>query len=391
MNILILYTKNKEEVFNRKSAIGSYVHCLANLLSNDNSIYLNGELFEKNKSSIKEVNLKSRNKVGSKLTKIIPNYFKRYLSEKKHLKSLIKFKEELIESNVKFDKIIEFYNIGSNVGYELSVFSNIPLFIIYDGPIIEEYTFFNNRKPLNYNLIVKRQYESLKHAKKIIAYSNPMKEYLEEIIGESNDVVIHQNVDFSRFDIMIKDKEMESSGTLNICFIGSFLKWHQVDYLINSFKTVIEKGIDAHLYLVGDGMERVNIQNSVNALKKEIKSKIIFTGFLDGEELCKLKERMHIGVMPGSNWYGAPNKIFEYGGMKLAVLAPDTPTILDLFNMEELSFFKWENNNDLTQKLINLLTDKNKINELSSQLHNKIIAKYNSKNTQSFYQELLTD
>jgi len=206
--------------------------------------------------------------------------------------------------------------------------------------------------------------------------------------SNNNSIFIHQNVDFTRFDIFTKHKSFYTEE-INLCFIGSFLKWHQVDLLVNAFQVLIQNNIKAKLFLVGDGIERKAIENMISQLDEKVKSKIIFTGFLDGDELFELKKRMHIGVMPGSNWYGAPNKIFEYGAMRMAVLAPSTPTIDDLFTEDEVCFFEWKNQDSLNTNLLNFCKNKELLKNYSDVLHNKIVSKYSEKNTAIFYQNLI--
>jgi len=388
LKLLILYTKDTQEIFNRKSAIGSYINCLGGLLNSSNvEVYLNGLT----NSEMNRVESSNRIVKQSKLSfvkKLIPKVVKRFVMDKKHVKLVEDFKNKLMASPQKYDAILEFYNLGSNVGMEMSKKLDIPLYITYDGPIVEEYEFFNGGKPFGLKEILRKEKESLIQASKIVVYSNPMKSFVKNITGIHSNIFIHQNVDFTRFDVFNDNKDVESSG-LNICFIGSFLKWHNVEMLVDAFESVIKKGLNANLFLIGDGVERVKIQSHVKKLPIDLQSKIKFTGFLDGDKLFEVKKKMHIGVMPGSNWYGAPNKIFEYGAMNMAVLAPNTPTILDLFTDDEVLFFKWKNQPDLNNSLFKIIEDKLFRNGLAKSLNNLVSIKYTESNTKEFYSNLL--
>ncbi len=391
MNVLILYTKDRYELFNRKSAIGSYIHCLASILNESEvNVFLNGEDFNQVNHNTKSHGDFQQSKIKQLISRLIPGFIKRLIRDFKHISSLKNFSEELLVSNNSYDAILEFYNFGSNVGYLVSKHFNIPLYITYDGPILEEYVFFNGAKPIFSNVILKREKKSLQAAKKIVVYSNPMIDFIKTKIGENDKLSIHQNVDFSRFDIMKNDKDY-SSQSINICFVGSFLKWHQIDFLIDAFSECLKEGLDCKLFLIGDGMERLRMETYVDSLTDNVKHNIKFTGFLDGSDLFELKEKMHIGIMPGSNWYGAPNKIFEYGAMKMSVIAPNTPTITDLFNEEEVMFFKWKDKQSLTEKLIDMVSNTSKIKSFASNLNTYILNKYSSENTSSFYTKLLND
>jgi glycosyltransferase involved in cell wall biosynthesis len=133
-----------------------------------------------------------------------------------------------------------------------------------------------------------------------------------------------------------------------------------------------------------------------NAIKKqadgcEFAGDIYMPGFVDGQALLKFKQKINIGVMPGSNWYGAPNKIFEYGAAKIAVVAPDTPTIKDLFeNNEELLLFKQDDEDSLYAQLSRYFTEEGLRHETAEALQNKIRNNYSENITFTFYNQLLS-
>lgn len=388
MNLLILYTKDQNEIFNRKSAIGSYIFCLGEILSKSNvNVFLNGKHIDL-VGGVSCENEKVSNRIKSKLKAIIPQFIKRWLRDKGHLNQLNEFKNRLLKDGNSYDAVLEFYNLGSDIGLSVSEGRDIPLYITYDGPIAEEYQFFNNgASPVFYKKIKKREMTSLVAAKKIVVYSEPMRSFIKGITNRTDNVFIHQNVDFTRFDVLSDPKDFIAT-TVNICFIGSFLKWHQVELFVESIKQCLEEGYDLKAYLIGDGMERGAIEKIVEGLEDRIRSRIVFTGFLDGKELFELKKKMQIGVMPGSNWYGAPNKIFEYGAMKMAVIAPRTPTIIDLFNEDEVVFFDWKNQESLfksLQKILDSVDDRKLYSEI---LNQKVLKKYRPAETAKFYKAL---
>jgi glycosyltransferase involved in cell wall biosynthesis len=122
----------------------------------------------------------------------------------------------------------------------------------------------------------------------------------------------------------------------------------------------------------------------------QYKEDIVMPGFSDGEALFRFKEQIHIGVMPGSNWYGAPNKIFEYGAARMAVVAPGTPTIQDLFaDGKELLLFKQNDVNELYNQLKKYIEDRALMQAHSDALQHKIKNNYSKENTFTFYDGLL--
>jgi glycosyltransferase involved in cell wall biosynthesis len=384
--LLILYTKNPDEVFNRKSAIGSYVHCLAGLLSQEFEVTLNyhdGDFVQKTNHSETSVPVHS----AGLIKKLIPKKLKSFLRDKKHFTSLADLKQKIKSLDIRFDVILEFYNFGSDVGLQLSEYYKCPLNIIYDGPIFEEYEFFNGHKTWFEKKCREYERKTFEKAANIVVYSQPMIEFcVEHIHARKEKYKIHQNIDFSRFHFFEGEKDF--SGPLNLCFIGSFLKWHRVDLLLKAISQIPSRlpNLKITLFLIGEGQEFSKMKKLALDLNLQ---NIEFTGFLDSEALTNLIKKMHVGIMSGSNWYGAPNKLFEYGAMKLACLAPETRTIKYLFHSNEICFFENNNFESLQTSLFNLLKSSEMMSNYSRNAHKKITQKYSPEITKQFYINLM--
>ncbi len=383
--LTIIYAKSTAEVFNRQSALGSYIHCLATILVkngyavsiNEISFYVGLEL--------KSSTAANRTSSFSFLKNLIPRCIKETVKDLQLFKSLdvLYFN---IDKGKEIDCILEFYTYGSNIGYNLSKKYNKPLFLIHDNPVLEEHAFFHGKQLFFKNKVKKREKDSILSASVIIAYSNAVKDYLNKKYSKQLPVFIHQNVDYTRFDF-IHEKPVEE--IVNIGFIGSFLKWHRVDLLINAFVRLKKEGKNCKLYLIGNGLEYETIKNQVDSCAYS--SDIYMPGFMDGELLLSYKQKITIGVMPGSNWYGAPNKIFEYGAAKIAVVAPDTPTIIDLFeNNEEVLLFKQDDENSLFEKLSIYADNADLRHRHAIALQNKIRNNYSENITFTFYNNLIS-
>ncbi len=383
-HILIIYTKSTSEIFNRQSALGSYIFCLAGILyDNGYDITINDLPFDK---QLKQENkaLATSKTSGSFLKKLIPYFIKEAIRDLQLFNWMDLFFKK-VDRGREFDKVLEFYTYGSDVGYRLSRKHNKPLVLIYDNPVLEEHAFFHQGQLFFRSKVEKRERSSILHSESLVIYSNPVKDYLETKYHTKLNAFIHQNVDFTRFDF-ISEKTYED--TINIGFLGSFLKWHRVDILLHVFVRLKKEGHSIRLFLIGNGMEYESILHIVETLN--LHEDIVMPGFTDGIELLKYKQNLHIGVMPGSNWYGAPNKIFEYGAAHLAVIAPDTPTISDLFkDNEELLLFKQDNEEDMYLKLKNYLINRDLLSSCAIKLQNKIRANYSENATFAFYKNLL--
>ncbi len=385
-NTLVIFSKNINEVYNRKSALGSYIYSLTKLLNEFGSytFNINGTDFTKINQTYSNIKLEQDNKPSAFFKKMFPSFIKSILKDILLFNSQKKIERKLLKLK-SIDIVLEFYSYGSLVGYNIARTRNIPLILIYDAPILDEYLFFNNSKPFFYKIIQKREKQTLLGTTSIVVYSNPVKNYIHKITGKTLNIGVHQNVDFSRFEFI---NERIYGDKINIGFLGSFLKWHRVDLLVDAFIKLKKNGKNVSLFLLGDGEEFSNIKFKIN--NSEFRNDIILPGFVDNEVLFDFKKRIDIGVMPSSNWYGAPNKIFEYGAAKIAVVAPSTPTIVDLFeNYKDLLLFENGSFDSLYNALLKLVEDKELLKSLAENLHGKIKKKYSKENTFNFYDNLL--
>lgn len=318
--ILFLYAKNPAEVYNRKSAIGSYFKELSHSLEADFDISINGD-FEK------KIGHEEPSKKSFFVRDLLRNFFD-YL----RLKEIVQFNNQVrkhnrlfqhLENN-QYDLIFEIYTVYSDVGARLAEKHKIPLVVLFDGPAIEEHEFFNGNLIFTKNIAEKAEASTLSTSQSIVVYSDAVKQHIcSKHQLEDNKFRFHQNVDFSRFE---KLPVSEIKTEINFLFLGSFLKWHKAENAILAFKQLeIPSGIEClNLYMVGDGQERERIEKEYGSQNGS--RNVVFTGFLDGDELLRIKKTAHIGLMPSTNWYCAPNKLFEYGAAGLKVIGPSTPT-----------------------------------------------------------------
>lgn len=382
--ILVVYAKSTQELMNRQSALGSYIFCLCEILQKNRMVVaVNGIRFEELAQQVFSPSRTHQASVGN-LKTYFPTVVKEFLKDVFVFKKM-KHLYQQIESSGAYDIVLEFYTYASDIGYNISSRQGIPLVLVYDSPVLEEFIFFNGNKLFFKGEILKRELKTLLRAKSVVVYSNAVKDYLNKLSSKTLNIFIHQNVDYTRFDFF--EKQL-AAHPIKIGFIGSFLKWHRIDLLLEAFCKLRKENYNIELFLVGFGMEYDRIKAKVD--KSICREYITMTGFMDGSQLVEIKKMLHVGVMPGSNWYGAPNKIFEYGAAQMAVVAPDTPTISDLFEGgKELLLFKQDDVDELYDKLKLLCDDPVLIKELGAGLQQKIKNAYSENITFEFYNALL--
>lgn len=109
-------------------------------------------------------------------------------------------------------------------------------------------------------------------------------------------------------------------GATVIGFAGSFAKWHGVDLLVRSVAELAPEFPTLRLLMVGDGPRRPEAE----ALARElgIGDRLVWTGKVPHAAIPEHVAAMDIGVMPASNLFGSPMKVFEYMAMGVPAVAP---------------------------------------------------------------------
>jgi glycosyltransferase involved in cell wall biosynthesis len=109
-------------------------------------------------------------------------------------------------------------------------------------------------------------------------------------------------------------------GKVVVGFAGSFTKWHGVEFLLEACAPLI-KGFPAlRVLMVGDGVRRQAAEEAARALG--IADRVTFTGKIPHSEMPAHLAAMDIGVMPASNTFGSPVKVFEYMAMGRPAVGP---------------------------------------------------------------------
>lgn len=384
-SLQLIYAPDTYELLNRRSALGSYMATLAGLFHQAGyEVRINELPYD---TLFGAETFAPAVGTGGRLAPL-----KRLLSL--GLKQLVKDRRALrladervaeIAAMPPTDVILEFYRFGSAIGAELAQRWQRPLYIVYDGPVQEEYAFFHGIDPPLARQASARERDSLHAAAGIVVYSRPMRDWVQQTfdLPEADRFHLHQNVDFSRFEF---DTHKPALPPVNIGFIGSFLRWHRVDLLLRAFERLRAEGHAARLWLVGHGQEWEAIRQQV--AQSPYQADIELPGFKDQAELFAIKQQLHVGVVPSAIWYQAPNKLFEYGAMRIACVAPPTPTIADLYRAgEEIVFFDNEDEDSLYGALRSLLQDPARIHALGQAMYDKIRATYGPEKTLAFYED----
>ncbi len=142
-----------------------------------------------------------------------------------------------------------------------------------------------------------------------------------------------------------------------IGFVGSFAPWHRVGLLMDACRAAAESvRVNLGLMLVGEGGNRRDLEARAGRNPENLE--IIFAGFVPHERLPGYIASMDIAVMPHSNDYGSPMKVFEYMAMERPVIAPDLGPLRDAVDHGcEGLLFTPGSREELASMLLGLIND----------------------------------
>jgi len=157
-------------------------------------------------------------------------------------------------------------------------------------------------------------------------------------------------------------------------FVGSFFPHHGLDDLIAAFAKARAQHPNTVLLIVGGGMNE-------DALKRQAalqlgEDAVVFAGRVPHHAVFDYIDLMDIAVMPRSNWYGSPMKIFEYGILSKAVVAPDNGPVRDVMVHEQDGILVQPGIPALTAAIGQLLEDDALREKIGENFRNKILTHY---------------
>ena len=280
------------------------------------------------------------------------------------------------------DLIYERYAFMSWIGVKMANAWKIPLILEVNYTSLDDLCVRKRTKVLKPFLQNIEKY-IFKNASLLLPVSSFLAEELIEMGIDKKRILVSPNaVDLSdaiisEIDNEIKNKYIFRNGPV-IGFVGSFAPWHKVDFLVDACLSLSEQVENLNLLLVGDGP-------MYQAIEKKLKDcdtlNSILIGRVGHKSIYKYIQLMDIAVMPHSNNYGSPMKVFEYMAMGKAVVAPDYSPLRDAIDnykdgvlFEPGSFEKFESS------LYRLITDEEMRKKIAKNARKRVEQDHNWNN-----------
>lgn len=313
------------------------------------------------------------------LKKWIPSLIWEVLKDIQRLKQDRKFASQLQEHLAanSYDVLYERMDISGSILARLKGISVGSYVLEIHAPLQLESTYFDRARPLQkcfWNWIQK----GLQGARGVVVVSGVVKSWVEENgMPAENVLVVPNAVNLETFTADAAKKNspyVKTKGTLAIGFVGSALRWFGLDMLVRVFSELVSQ-YSCELVIVGPSNENQELSKLVMDLK--IERSVKFLGSISYDFVPSVIHQFDICVMPSSNPYGSPIKIFEYGAMGKPVIAPDLAPIREVVE-HGVSAFLIPNKDPIKLKeaLQSLLENPKLRNSLGCALQDKVRSQY---------------
>ncbi len=255
------------------------------------------------------------------------------------------------------DVILETHIAFSVAGKEASRATDIPLVLDDVAPSWEEERQYGvGAKKLA--LTIYREVTG--QASLLVAVSEVIRRLLvEDGLPEEKIITVSNGIDEAAFrpsakGAAVRERLGIGPETVVIVFVGSFQPYHRVDLLLDAFARIPGRE-RARVLLVGEGRETPAAQAHARALN--IADRVTFAGRIPYREVADWVAAGDIAVMPATNTYGNPMKVYEYMAVGKAIVAPDQPTITEVVQHGDTAQLFEPGSIDALAKALTALTD----------------------------------
>lgn len=239
------------------------------------------------------------------------------------------------------DVIYERYEGTSQLGRRLAQKFQAPLVLEINAPFWQDARYYNHHRT---HLAERLDRKTVSQAQAVIVVTQPLKNYLVEMgILAKKIRVISNGVNIETFANpgLLSGTEgfPQLKNKLVIGYVGSFSKWHRLDWLVEAAAQIPDAVI--HFLLVGNGAEQPRIRHLVEL--RNLTHKFTFTGEIPYSQIPVYLQRFDIAVLPGTEAYCSPIKIFEYLAAGKPVVAPDLATLREIITPGDTGMLFHEN------------------------------------------------
>jgi glycosyltransferase involved in cell wall biosynthesis len=313
----------------------------------------------------------------SGIKKLLPLWLWNALKDLKLLKHDRKAGKQLEQAILAFqpDMIYERGEYLQDSGVKMARKHGIKHVLEVNSPVVVEMAAFEGPDVLRF-LGHSKERKKLKGTDQIIAVSSAMKTYLQTFYRSQKPIHVAPNAinpEKEQFDpeAVMQIRSAFSEDAQIIGFVGSLFPYHGVDGLIEAFAGIVLRQPKSHLMVVGDGGIREKLQSKARQLLPD--NSYTFTGKIPHATVMNYIKAFDVAVMPSSNWYGSPIKIFEYGLTGVPIVAPDKGPLRDVMEHRKHGLLVSDNPEKLRDALLFMLQNQEAAKEMGACFRVKIL------------------
>lgn len=195
----------------------------------------------------------------------------------------------------------------------------------------------------------------------LVFISSYFKQQAEDAYGQIAPSVISPNAadlvcfDPARFDSQRLRAERGLSGRVVCGHIGAFAHWHGINGFIEAISARLNEVPELVLVLVGDGRTLPDVRALV--AQRGLADRVLLPGRVAHEDIAGWIACMDYAVLPDSNQYGSPMKLFEFMAMGVAMVAPDYAPVAEVVSDGQTGWlFPRRDNHGCVQRVLDLAT-----------------------------------
>ena len=270
------------------------------------------------------------------LTKYTPEFFFEFIELAFNLLSLFRLNNAVKQENS--DIIYERYSLFLIASVWWAKRNNMPIILeVNDSSLVHRV-----RKLHFVSLAKKLERWIFKNATGLVFISSEFQQIAQQEFGEIAPSIVSPNA--ADLDAFVLDdaKAVQLRQALNIedkvviGYVGAFVHWHGIDWFVDMIVDKLKDNPEIVLLLIGDGVSYQPIKNRV--LQADVQSQVILTGRVDHTEVSTYLSAMDFGILPDSNNYGSPMKLFEFMAMAKGMVAPNFTPITEVVKDNETSW-----------------------------------------------------
>lgn len=315
----------------------------------------------------------------AKLTKHVPQWVFEFFEIGYNLIAWWRLRKLMVEEKPTF--IYERYSLFMIAGVWLAKKRQIPIVLeVNDSALVERV------RPLFFKSLARSMEKYVfKRASGLVFISSYFRDLAREHYGSIvKDVICPNGADITVFDPSSCDrtairKRYNMDDKIVCGYVGAFVYWHGIDWFVEEIAPQLKEYPHLVLLLVGDGVVYEDIVQLIQ--QYDLREQIILTGRVPHDQVKHYVAAMDYGILPDSNLYGSPMKLFEMMAMGVALVSPAFMPLQEVVEDAKTGWlFPPKDKKAAVEKVLQLSTCADELRQVGAAARDYIIAHRQWKN-----------